>query len=249
MGMRLICYRTVRQGFETDLYVSHLLLTDDSTAVSSHYDISNQFFQSFLSADMTYSCPLYSDAEGGPVGDPNDPTAHGLEMEGRALYSAQIRKLRHILKLARVRKGDRVLEIGTGWGSLAIEAAKLGASVETLTLSREQKRLAEDRIAAEKFENGGSVRVHLMDCHDVPDEWIGAFDSVVSIEMVEHLGIPKIPGYFAIVDRCLKPNGVGTFQLTTYPETRAELHKHKTGFIQKWVRGVPFSLSFVVHGI
>jgi cyclopropane-fatty-acyl-phospholipid synthase len=214
--------------------------------VSSHYDISNRFFQSFLSRDMTYSCPIYSDAEDGPHGDTGNQSPHGLEIEGRALHSAQIRKLRHILKLARVRKGDRVLEIGTGWGSLAIEAAKLGASVETLTLSREQKRLAEARIAAEKFDDGVSVHVHLMDCHNVPDEWIGAFDSVVSIEMVEHLGIPKIPGYFAIVDRCLKPSGIGVFQLTTYPETRAELHKHKTGFIQKWVRGNPV-LSLVVR--
>jgi cyclopropane-fatty-acyl-phospholipid synthase len=214
--------------------------------VSSHYDISNKFFQSFLSADMTYSCPIYSDAEGGPQGDyaAKDSSAHALELEGNALHAAQLRKLRHILKLARVRQGDRVLEIGTGWGSLSIEAAKLGASVETLTLSREQKRMAEERIAAEKFEKGGSVRVHLLDCHNVPPEWTGAFDSVISIEMVEHLGIPKIPGYFAIVDRCLKPTGVGVFQLTTYPETRAERHKHKTGFIQKWVWDHISSLFF-----
>ncbi len=158
-------------------------------------------FQAFLSKEMMYSCALWSDEEGGVRGDMiKGPTDGDLE-------AAQQRKIHHVLKTLRVKPGDRILEFGTGWGGLAIEvrytvlrpqlrhrsheelpqaAASYGCEVDTLTLSIEQKALAEERIK----ERGlvGRVRVHLMDYRDIPAEWENAFDAFVSIEMLEHVG-------------------------------------------------------------
>ena len=147
-----------------------------------------------------YSCALWDDAEGGVRGDLiTGPTDGDLE-------AAQLRKIHHVLKTARVKPGDRLLEFGTGWGGLAIEvcdgtndrsssviltlnvqaAASYGCEVDTLTLSVEQKMLAEERVK----ERGlvGRVRVHLLDYRDIPKDFKHAFDAFVSIEMLEHVG-------------------------------------------------------------
>lgn len=127
-----------------------------------------------------YSCALWSSAEGGVRGDltpsPSSPS--------NALETAQLRKINHVLLKARLRPGHRLLEFGSGWGGLAIVAARsYGCKVDTLTLSVEQKRLAEERI--EKAGLSDSITVHLMDYRDIPEEWEGAFDAFVSVEMLE----------------------------------------------------------------
>lgn len=143
---------------------------------------------------MTYSSALWPESLGGVLGDLN---GHRHE---RDLESAQRHKIHHLLKKARVRPGHRLLEFGSGWGALAIEvawscyykhwiltwylqAAKMGCTVDTLTLSVQQKNLAEERVAAEGLTD--RVRVHLMDYRNLPPEFEKAFDAFVSVEMVE----------------------------------------------------------------
>ena len=134
--------------------------------------------QAFLSKEMMYSCALWSDAEGGVRGDlVSGPTPGDLE-------AAQRRKIHHVLRRARVKPGHRILEFGSGWGGLAIEAARaFGCEVDTLTLSKEQKALAEERVRAAGLED--RIRVHLLDYREIPAEFEAAFDAFVSIEMIE----------------------------------------------------------------
>ncbi|KAI0739615.1 cyclopropane-fatty-acyl-phospholipid synthase [Daedaleopsis nitida] len=208
--------------------------------VIASYDQSNELFKAFLSREMMYSCALWADDEGGVRGD----LLHGAS-DGD-LEAAQQRKIHHVLKTARVKPGDRLLEFGTGWGGLAIEAAaSYGCEVDTLTLSVEQKTLAEERVRARGL--AGRVRVHLLDYRDVPPEWEHAFDAFVSIEMLEHVGSKVRPAepffpffpphvlnparsparvqyyrkYFEVVDFALKPTAA-TIVVTcsTFPEGR-----------------------------
>jgi hypothetical protein len=127
---------------------------------------------------MMYSCALWGPEEGGVRGDLDRQQLPG------ELEAAQHRKIHHVLRKARVKRGDRILEFGSGWGGLAIEAALVyGCEVDTLTLSIEQKRLAEERVEAHGLQ--GRVRVHLLDYREIPAEWEKAFDAFVSIEMLE----------------------------------------------------------------
>ncbi|RDB15514.1 Tuberculostearic acid methyltransferase UfaA1 [Hypsizygus marmoreus] len=178
------------------------------------YDQSNELFKAFLSKEMMYSCALWDDAEGGVRGDlESGPFPGDLE-------AAQLRKIRHVLTKARVKPGDRILEFGSGWGGLAIEAAKtFGCEVDTLTLSIEQKTLAEERIHDAGLD--GRVRVHLLDYREIPAEFEKAFDAFVSIEMLEHVGSKHYNTYFKLVDFALKSrNATVVVSASTFPESR-----------------------------
>ncbi|KAI0357092.1 cyclopropane-fatty-acyl-phospholipid synthase [Trametes cingulata] len=183
--------------------------------VIASYDQSNELFKAFLSKEMMYSCALWGDEEGGVRGDLLGKGSSPLDLE-----AAQMRKIHHVLRTARVKPGDRLLEFGTGWGALAIEAAaSYGCEVDTLTLSVEQKMLAEERIKARGLV--GRVRVHLMDYRDIPAEFEHQFDAFVSIEMLEHVGSKYYKRYFELVDFALKPT-TATVVVTcsTFPEGR-----------------------------
>ena len=173
--------------------------------ISAHYDISNAMFAAFLSDDMTYSCPIWL------------PTSHP-HSANETLEEAQNRKLEHFIYNLRIKKGDRVLEIGTGWGSFAIKAVQeTGCTVTSLTLSVEQKELAEEKICDAGLQD--SIRVLLCDYRamEVPDE--GPFDKVVSVEMLEAVGPEYLTTYFACVDKLLKEDGgIACFQCITIPD-------------------------------
>lgn len=142
-----------------------------------------------------YSCALWGEAEGGVRGDLDVGPVQG------DLERAQLRKIHHVLRAARVKPGHRILEFGSGWGGLAIEVSSLplvsgtsrlnntqaarsfGCEVDTLTLSIEQKKLAEERIKEAGLED--RIRVHLMDYREIPAEFEKAFDAFVSVEMLE----------------------------------------------------------------
>jgi cyclopropane-fatty-acyl-phospholipid synthase len=131
-------------------------------------------------------------------------------------------KLDHIIRKAKIQEGHRVLEIGSGWGSLAIRIAQRipGTTIDTITLSSQQQDLAQERIAAEGL--GDRVVVHLMDYRSMPPEWESAFDRVVSIEMLESVGQEYFDTYWKIVDWSLKPRtGAGVVQVITIPEASA----------------------------
>ncbi len=190
--------------------------------VSAHYDISNAMFAAFLSDDMTYSCPIWQ-----PLSDPKS--------QHESLESAQETKLQYFINAAKIKSTDHVLEIGTGWGSFAIAAVKkTGCRITSLTLSREQKELAEKRIAAAGYTD--NIEVLLCDYRALPTPRGGLYDKVVSIEMLEAVGREYLVLYFDCVNKFLKPDGgIGVFQCITMPETRYEAYSKGEDFIRKYI--------------
>lgn len=174
--------------------------------ISAHYDISNDMFAAFLSPDMTYSCPVWD-------------VPPGQRGTHETLEEAQMRKLQRFIDGARIKPSDHVLEIGTGWGSFAIEAVKrTGCRVTSLTLSTEQLALAEERIREAKLDD--RIHVKLMDYRALSTPEV-PFDKIVSIEMLEAVGREYLGTYFACIDRLLKQDGgIAMFQCITMPEGR-----------------------------
>ncbi|KAK6447864.1 cyclopropane-fatty-acyl-phospholipid synthase [Trichoderma asperellum] len=187
--------------------------------VSAHYDISNDMFAAFLSPDMTYSCPFW---------DCNQTDSDEL------LESAQVRKLTYFIEGARIQPSDHVLEIGTGWGSFAIEAVKrTGCRVTTITLSTEQKAMAEKRIEEAGLSN--RIEVRLQDYRELPVP-VMPYDKIISIEMLEAVGQDYLTDYFDCVHRFLKPNGgIAMFQCITMPEGRHEAYSKSKDFINEYI--------------
>lgn len=158
-------------------------------------------FAAFLTPDMTYSCAIFDTS-----------VTEDIDLE-----AAQYRKLNKIISLAKIKSTDHVLEIGTGWGSFTIEVVrKTGCKVTSLTLSVEQKVLAERRIAAAGM--GDDITVLLCDYREMKTPR-KRFDKVVSIEMLEAVGKEYLETYFEAVNRLLKPEGgIAVFQCITMPE-------------------------------
>jgi cyclopropane-fatty-acyl-phospholipid synthase len=182
--------------------------------IAAHYDLGNEMFAAFLDSTMSYSCALF---------DEQDAT----ESESVALERAQFRKIDAMLDLARVRAGSRVLEIGCGWGALATRAAARGAHVTAITLSQEQAREARARASAARE----LVDVQLRDYRDVT----GAFDAIVSVEMLEAVGERYWPVFFAQVDRLLAPGGTIAVQTITMAHERMLATRHHYSWIQKYI--------------
>ena len=220
--------------------------------ISAHYDISNDMFEAFLSPDMTYSCGIYEDAYADKevafaFSDKKQQHKHKLNKNGHSLangnavahgddlHAAQMRKLRTVIKKANILPGMRLLEIGSGWGSMAIEACTQYPSlmIDTLTLSTAQKELAEQRIANAGFSN--RIRVHLCDYRNMPQSWKGQFDRVVSIEMIEAVGIEFLPKYFECLSWALNDHGIAVIQAITIPEGRFDAYVKSVDFIQKYI--------------
>ncbi|EJC98988.1 cyclopropane-fatty-acyl-phospholipid synthase [Fomitiporia mediterranea MF3/22] len=246
-------------------------LSNSRSNISAHYDISNKMFEGFLSEDMTYSCAIFKDLDGDlklplevdissrnkaevkhslptPTGTPNNELQADEFIHDDELYEAQIRKIDHIIRCARIEPGQRVLEIGSGWGSLAIRVATQlpGTTVDTITLSVHQQSLARERIARAGADISSRVRVHLLDYRALPTEWAGLFDRVISIEMVEAVGREYLEEYFRVVNWALKPGtGIGVIQSITIPEARFERYTSEVDFIRKWVSYVLFPGGFL----
>ena len=197
-------------------------LANSQLNVSAHYDISNAMFAAFLSRDMTYSCPIWS-----PLSRPG--AVH------ESLESAQDTKLQYFITQARLKNSDHVLEIGTGWGSFAIAAVeRTGCRVTSLTLSKEQKDLAEQRIEAAGYSD--SIEVLLCDYRALPNPTHGFYDKLVSIEMLEAVGREFLDAYFECVNRLLKPQGgIAVFQCITMPEARYAAYCKGEDFIRKYI--------------
>ncbi|NNG37049.1 SAM-dependent methyltransferase [Nakamurella aerolata] len=165
--------------------------------IHRHYDLSNRLFELFLDPTMSYSSALYSEPIPSPSAD--DPAATNT------LEQAQLAKIDSVLDLAGVKSGSSVLEIGSGWGALAIRAAQRGATVTTLTLSVEQQDLARQRISQAGLSDAIDVRLEDYRAHAAGHH--GDYDAVVSVEMIEAVGEKYWPDYFAALDRVLRPGG------------------------------------------
>jgi cyclopropane-fatty-acyl-phospholipid synthase len=197
------------------LYVRHQPSVEENTLagarqnIERHYDLSNDLFALFLDDSMTYSSAWF--------------------MHGDTLELAQARKIDRLLDAVGVALGTRVLEIGTGWGSLAIRAARRGARVTTLTLSREQQALARQRAAAAGV--GDRVDVQLRDYRDAE----GQYDAVVSVEMIEAVGERYWPTYFAALDRLVTPHGRVGLQAIVLDHARMVATRHQYTWISKYI--------------
>ena len=168
--------------------------------IQHHYDLSNELFAQFLDPSLSYSSALFD----------GEPQAAAEQ----SLLSAQHRKIDRILDSAGVSAGTKLLEIGTGWGELALRAAGRGARVTSLTLSAEQARLARQRIAAAGLTD--RVEVRLQDYRGVQ----GEFDAVASVEMIEAVGANHWTDYFTSIANRLRPGGRASLQAITMPHDR-----------------------------
>jgi cyclopropane-fatty-acyl-phospholipid synthase len=183
--------------------------------VAHHYDLSNDLFGVFLDPSLSYSAALFAD-------DPGSVTRVDLE-------AAQHRKIDRLLDLAGVGAGTRLLEIGTGWGELAIRAARRGAIVHSITLSVEQQRLAQDRVAAAGVAD--RVDIEICDYRAVT----GSYDAVVSVEMIEAVGWRYWRTYFETIDRLLRPGGRAAVQAITMPHDRMLATRNTHTWINKYI--------------
>ncbi|MCU1455702.1 MAG: class SAM-dependent methyltransferase [Acidimicrobiales bacterium] len=183
----------------------------DRRNIQAHYDLGNDFFQLFLDPTMSYSCALF---EGADVG----------------LETAQRRKLDRLCQLLDLGPDDHLLEIGTGWGGLAVHAAMhYGARVTTTTISDEQHRYAVDLV--DRLGLGDRVEVLLSDYRDLR----GTYDKLVSVEMIEAVDWRDHEAYFATCARLLRADGRMALQAITVPDGRFERAKTSEDFIKRFV--------------
>jgi cyclopropane-fatty-acyl-phospholipid synthase len=200
--------------------------------IARHYDLSNEMFATFLDGTLSYSSALFDGAEakGRPVaGEAVTRSVPTTVPSWAQLADAQRQKVDRMLDSAGVGEGSRVLEIGTGWGELAIRAASRGAHVLTVTLSSEQQALARERIAAAGYAD--SVDVELLDYRLVE----GEFDAVVSVEMIEAVGHEYWGEYFRKIDSVLAPGGKVAIQAITMPHDRMQATKYTYTWINKYI--------------
>ncbi|MCB2017492.1 MAG: class I SAM-dependent methyltransferase [Hydrogenophaga sp.] len=174
--------------------------------IHAHYDLGNPFYRLWLDQTMNYSSALF-------------------EHEGQDMVDAQHAKVRRALRMAGVRKGDRVLEIGCGWGALAEKAiGEFGAQLTGVTLSTEQLAFAQERNP------GADLR--LQDYRDIDD---GPYDAICSIEMVEAVGREYWDTYFGAVANLLKPGGRACIQSITIRDDLFDRYIDGTDFIQQYI--------------
>ena len=179
--------------------------------ISAHYDLGNEFFALFLDPTMNYSSGIF-------------------ETPGATMEQASIAKMDAACRKLDLKPGDHLLEIGTGWGGLALHAAsRYGCRITTATISREQHALASERIRAAGLQD--RVELLLCDYRDLD----GRYDKLVSIEMIEAVGHEYLDTYFAHCSRLLKPDGLMLLQGITIRDELYEDALKSVDFIQKFI--------------
>jgi cyclopropane-fatty-acyl-phospholipid synthase len=189
--------------------------------IAAHYDLGNDFFRLFLSPDLMYSSGIWA-------GD--GQTEERPFESGDTLEAASTRKLDRICRKLDLRPGDRVVEIGTGWGGFAVHAAEhYGCHVTTTTISKEQHALAAERVAAAGLQD--RVTLLLEDYRDLR----GQYDKLVSIEMIEAIGAQYLDTYFGKLGSLLKPDGLALIQAITIEDHRYEQALRSVDFIKRYI--------------
>ncbi|MEI7498142.1 MAG: cyclopropane-fatty-acyl-phospholipid synthase family protein [Candidatus Falkowbacteria bacterium] len=178
--------------------------------IKNHYDVSNDFYSLWLDATMTYSSAVFTDSDN--------------------LENAQLNKYRKICENITLKKGEHVLEIGSGWGGFALYAAKnFDCKVTTITISEEQFVFVEKLIREQKLE--GNIEIKLLDYRELD----GLFDKIVSIEMMEALGHDYVPIFIQKCNRLLVNGGMMCLQFITYPDQDFDQYLNNSGFIKKYI--------------
>ena len=197
------------------LKLAHWLNRNDKTGsrrnISAHYDLGNDFFELFLDDTMAYSCGIFANDES-------------------TLLEASVAKFDAACSKLNLRPGQRLLEIGTGWGGLAIHAARhYGCHVTTTTISREQYELAQERVARAGLT--GQVTLLLEDYRDLR----GEYDALVSIEMIEAVGHQYLDTYFRQCSSLLKTNGAMLLQAITIRDQFYDTARRSVDFIKRFI--------------
>jgi cyclopropane-fatty-acyl-phospholipid synthase len=181
--------------------------------IAAHYDLGNDLFALFLDETMTYSCAYF-------------------EREDATLHQAQVAKLDRICRKLRLGPGDRLLEIGTGWGGLALHAARhYGCHVTTTTISREQHDWAREKLDAAGLLADGRVTLLLEDYRNLT----GRYDKLVSVEMIEAVGARYLDTYTAKCGSLLEPHGAMLLQAITLQDQIYEQALKSVDFIQRYI--------------
>jgi cyclopropane-fatty-acyl-phospholipid synthase len=187
--------------------------------IHAHYDLGNAFFELFLDETMTYSSGVFENARD------DDEIARAEDLRG-----AQIAKLDRLCRKLRLQPTDHLLEIGTGWGSMAIHAASTyGCRVTTTTISREQHALARERVARAGLSD--RVTVLLEDYRDLT----GTYDKLVSVEMIEAVGSSHLDQYLEVCSARLAPHGAFALQAITIHDPDYERASRSVDFIKRYV--------------
>lgn len=183
-------------------------LSNSRKNIAHHYDMGNDFYQAWLDSSMTYSAGLYKQADA-------------------SLEQAQHAKYQRILHELKAQPGQRILEIGCGWGGFAELAAQQGYQVHGITLSTQQLAYAQQRLTP----YGRNVCLELRDYRHLSE----TYDHIVSIEMFEAVGEQYWPTYFAQLEHCLKPGGRAVLQIITIGDEWFETYKARPDFIQRYI--------------
>ena len=179
--------------------------------IAAHYDLGNDFFALFLDPTMNYSCGIFDHA-------------------GATMEQASLAKMDAVCRKLDLKPDDHLLEIGTGWGGLAIHAAsRYGCRVTTTTISKEQHALATERVRAAGLED--RIELLLSDYRDLE----GRYDKLVSIEMIEAVGHQFLDTYFRTCSRLLKPDGLMLLQAITIRDEHYQQALKSVDFIQRFV--------------
>jgi cyclopropane-fatty-acyl-phospholipid synthase len=194
--------------------------------VRRHYDLPIGLFQAFLDETMSYSSALFTEDD---LLTYMNESHVGWHHPTGVLAEAQCRKMDRLLDMTHVGAGTRLLELGTGWGGLALRAAKRGARVESLTISREQYEFASRQIQEKNLVN--SVNIRLQDYREA----VGLYDAIISIEMIEAVGEEYWPVYFWTIDRLLAPGGFAGIQAITMPHERMVATRRNYTWIHKYI--------------
>ena len=177
--------------------------------IAAHYDLGNDFYAAWLDDSMTYSAARFA--------------------AGDSLVTGQRRKIAALLDRLDLQPGQRLLEIGCGWGSLAIEAARRGVTVVGLTLSAEQKHWADAKIDDAQLND--RIEIRLQDYREVAEQ----FDAIASVEMVEAVGQRYWPAYLDCVARNLKPGGKAALQFISIDHSLFDRYAANADFIQTYI--------------
>ncbi|TXG72399.1 hypothetical protein EZV62_000978 [Acer yangbiense] len=198
-------------------FIRHILkrntLTQARKNIARHYDMSNELFALFLDESMLYSCPIF-------------------EREDEDLNVAQMRKISLLIEKARISKEHEVLDIGCGWGCLAIEAVKrTGCKYTGITLSEEQLKYAEMKVKEAGLQD--HIRLYLCDYRQLPKT--NKYDRIISCEMIEAVGHEFIEKFFGYCESLLAEDGLLVLQFTSVPDQHYNEHRLSPGFIKEYI--------------
>ena len=179
--------------------------------ISKHYDLGNEFFSTWLDKTLTYSCGIF-------------------EKPGEELEKAQINKYNKLIELIKPKSGDKILEIGCGWGGFAEHLLKnYDVKLDCITISKKQYEFTKNRMKRLGFNE--RVNVKFLDYRDLKDK----YDAIASIEMIEAVGEKYLNKYFSTIKNNLKPNGVGAIQAIVIKDELFRRYRKNQDFIQKYI--------------